>query len=121
MVVKLAVALTIAVLAGAAVLILWDPCVRPQITVVNASEGTITDLAISGVGFDEALGALAPGESAAKSVECGAESGLKVSFEAHGFPHSADDLAYIESCGGYRVRLTVQKDYSVAVVADHVY
>lgn len=121
MVVKLVVALTIALLAGVAVLIFWDPCVRPEITVANASGASLTELSVSGVGFDEAIGALEPGESVAKSVDCGAESGLMVSFAARGVPHSSEDLAYIEGCGGYRVRLTVKEDFSVAVVSDGPY
>jgi hypothetical protein len=120
-IVKLSVAFTVAVLAASAALIFWDPCVRPEITVANASGQRISDLVISGVGFQEALGSLEPGQSTARPVECAAESGLKVSFNALGVSHSTDDLAYLESCGGYRVQLKVESNYSVTVVTGRAY
>jgi len=120
-IVKLSIAFTVAILAASAALIFWDPCIRPEITVANASGQPITDIVISGVGFQEALGSLEPGKSTARSVKCAAESGLKVSFNALGVSHSTDDLAYLESCGGYRVQLSVEPSYSVAVVTGSAY
>jgi hypothetical protein len=68
---------------------------------------------ISGSGFTESLGDLAPGSSTTRSVRCAGESGLELSFSRAGESYSRDDLAYIESCGGYRVAVTVNAGNSI--------
>lgn len=115
MLLRLVVGLAVAFCLGLALLWWWNPCLAPEITVTNASESHISQVVISGSGFNESLGDLAPGSSTTRSVRCAGESGLELSFSKAGKSYSRDDLAYIESCGGYRVDLTVKADTSVAV------
>jgi hypothetical protein len=117
-IVKIAVAATVALLALVGALIFIDPCDAPDVTVVNELGAPITDVAIAGVGFDESLGALASGEAVTHSVRCGGESGLKLSFTTGGERRVHDDLAYLEACGGYRVRLVVGPDGTVRTSTD---
>lgn len=118
---KLALALIAILGCALALLWWWNPCVSPEITVTNATSAPISEVVISGSGFREPLGELGPGRSVSRSVQCDAESGLELSFSQSGNPHSHDDLAYIESCGGYRVALTVNADESVAVSSELAY
>jgi hypothetical protein len=112
-IVKVAVAATVALLALAGALIFIDPCDAPDVSVVNELGAPITDVAIAGVGFDESLGALGPGATVTRSVRCGGESGLTLSFTAAGERRAHDDLAYLEACGGYRVRLVIEPSGAV--------
>jgi hypothetical protein len=89
--------------------------------VANDSGASIEQVVISGVGFTEPLGAIADGASVDRSINCGAESGLSVSFQVASTSYYYDDLAYIESCGAYRVRLSIKPDRSVAVVSEMGY
>jgi hypothetical protein len=118
---RIALALFAIAFAAAAGLFWWNPCVRPEVTVTNDSGAPIERVVISGVGFTELLGAIGPGASTSKSVSCSGESGLKLSFQAAGAPYSQEDLAYIESCGGYRVHLSIKPDRSVAVAQEFAY
>ena len=118
---KLAVGLAAALVLGLALLWWWNPCVAPEITVTNASGSPISEVVISGSGFKESLGDLASGSSTTRSARCTGESGLELSFSQAGESYSRDDLAYIESCGGYRVALTVNADNSVAVSQRRAY
>lgn len=95
-------------------LIFATSCSRhPRVTVVNASADPLTDLVLSGSGFSEPLGSLAPGEQKTVEVRPSADTGLAVSFEVKGTTHEPPADGYFEASGLYRVTATVQPDFSV--------
>lgn len=91
---------------------------HPRVTVVNASSDPLTNLVLSGSGFSEPLGSLAPGEQKTIEVRPSADTGLAVSFEAKGTTHAPPADGYFEASGLYRVRATVQPDFSVKVESE---
>jgi hypothetical protein len=105
---------------GTAVLVLAGSltCFEPTIEVTNKSASLVTNVVISGTGFSENLGALDPGSYTTRTVSSGAESNLSLSFTVAGSPRTLHDLAYIESCGGYLVHLTIRPDHSVAATQE---
>jgi hypothetical protein len=91
---------------------------HPRVTVVNASADPLTNLVLSGSGFSELLGSLAPGEQKTVEVRPSADTGLAVTFEAKSTTHTPPADGYFEASGLYRVRATVQPDFSVKVESE---
>ena len=91
---------------------------HPRVTVVNASADPLTDLVLSGSGFSELLGSLAPGEQKTVEVRPSADTGLALNFEAKSTTHTPPADGYFEASGLYRVRATVQPDFSVKVESE---
>lgn len=91
-------------------------CARqPQLTVVNQSSTTLTDLVVSGSGFSTRLGALAPGEQRRLGVSPSGESSLRFEFDASGKHHSVAPDCYFENSPLYRVTATIGPDFTVKV------
>ncbi len=100
-------------------LIFATSCSRhPRVTVVNASADPLTDLVLSGSGFSEPLGSLAPGEKKTVEVRPSADTGLTVTFEAKGTTHAPPADGYFEASRLYRVTATVRPDFSVKVESE---
>lgn len=91
---------------------------HPRVTVMNASADPLTNLVLSGSGFSEPLGSLAPGEQKTVEVRPSGDTGLAVTFEAKGTTHAPPADGYFEASGLYRVRATVQPDFSVKVESE---
>lgn len=91
---------------------------HPRVTVVNASADPLAHLVISGSGFSESLGPLAPGEQKTVEVRPSADTGLALTFEAKGATHAPPADGYFEASGLYRVRATVRPDFSVKVESE---
>ncbi|PAW69141.1 MAG: hypothetical protein B9S38_10535 [Verrucomicrobiia bacterium Tous-C4TDCM] len=91
---------------------------HPRVTVVNASADPLAHLVISGSGFSEPLGPLAPGEQKTVEVRPSADTGLALTFEAKGTTHAPPADGYFEASGLYRVRATVRPDFSVTVESE---
>ena len=89
----------------------------PIITITNSSDAVLANLVVSGSGFSEHIESLAPGTSKTVVVRPRGESGLRLSFDARGRHVDVDDLAYIESSGGYRVVIDVRPDLKVEAKA----
>ncbi len=93
-------------------------CARhPEVTVRNLAGVALREVVISGNGFEEKLGDIAPGGSAGSAVRLRGASGLRVAFKAEGKRHLAAEAGYFEGSGLYRVTATVAADFSVAVEA----
>ena len=90
-------------------------CLRhPQVTVRNQSASPLSNLVVSGSGFSQNLGALAPGGQTHTRVSPSGDSSLHVAFDAGGKHHSVE-AGYFEDSPHYRVTATVAADFSVKV------
>jgi hypothetical protein len=86
---------------------------RPQVTVSNLSSATLTNVVISGSGFSQALGTLAPAGKASASVALSGDSSLRVEFDAGGKHFTATPDCYFESSPNYQVSAIVAPDFTV--------
>lgn len=91
---------------------------HPRVTVVNESTDPLANLVISGSGFSEPLGTLAPGEKKTVEVTPSADTGLALEFEAKGAKHAPSADGYFEASGRYRVKAMVQPNFSVKVESE---
>lgn len=90
---------------------------EPRIVVVNAGGLPLEAVVVSGSGFEQALGDLAPGARVATRVHPAGDSGLSIAFVRDGarVVHGPD--GYFEASGGYEVVATVRADGSVEVAS----
>ena len=101
------------------ILLFTVSCSRhPRVTVVNASAEPLANLLVSGSGFSEPLGTLAPGEKKTVEVTPSADTGLSLTFDAKGTTHAPPADGYFEASGLYRVTATVRPDFSVKVESE---
>jgi hypothetical protein len=100
-------------------LLLTVSCSRhPQVTVVNASADLLANLVVSGSGFSEPIGSLAPGAQTTVEVRPSSDTGLSLTFDAKGTTHAPPADGYLEASGLYRVKATVRPDFSVKVESE---
>ncbi|MFH2139010.1 MAG: hypothetical protein ABII88_10980 [Candidatus Omnitrophota bacterium] len=85
----------------------------PKITVINNSKLELKDVTLLGAGFTKKIGNLDPQGSLSTEVQPRGESGLKISFTAKSENYQKDDLAYIESTGGYIVQITIDESLNI--------
>lgn len=91
-------------------------CARqPRLTVLNQSSAPLSNLVVSGSGFSETLGALAPGEKVRIGVSPSGDSALRFEFDAGGKHHSSAPDCYFEGSPLYRVTATIGPDFTVKV------
>jgi len=100
-----------AALAGA--MLLLAGC-GVAVTVQNQSPKALADVTISGKGFLQDTGDLAPGSTRTVYVHPRGESGVKITFVADGRACSAEN-GYIEDDFMYRVIVTVAPDLSIDI------
>ena len=86
----------------------------PVITLKNDSEKRISNILLSGSGFSQTIPSLAPRSTTSVVVYPQGASGLKIEFAVDGKSHMKDDLAYLESFGGYCVTVQVAADLTIA-------
>ncbi|MEX1049089.1 MAG: hypothetical protein WED15_06155 [Akkermansiaceae bacterium] len=87
----------------------------PQVSVSNHSAVPLTNVIISGSGFSESIGTLAPAERAAVRVMPSGDSSLRLEFDAEGKHFTAAPDCYFENGPSYRVNATIAPDFSVKV------
>lgn len=87
----------------------------PRLKIVNRSGVELRRLHLEGSGFSEEVGTLPAGGSRWTEVHPSGESGVYVSFIANGQPYKSDSESYFENHGGYRLVITVDKDFQVTV------
>lgn len=103
---------------GFAVVLVFSGCSRgPGVTITNHSILTLSNVVVSGSGFSERIGNIAPGTQHRLTVHPQGESGLRVEFDADGRHIDSGQQGYFEA-GGYRVTATVSTNLSVAVSSD---
>lgn len=95
---------------------LFAACPRDmQLTVINKSPATLTNVVASGSGFSHSLNPLAPGAQQQITITPRGESGLKLAFDADGKHFAPQEQGYFEK--SYKVSATVAPDFSVTVDA----
>jgi hypothetical protein len=82
----------------------------PVITIVNASESVLSDIAVAGNGFRQSVSDLLPAGSRSFVIHPLGESGLKLACRLADRRIETDNLSYIEASGGYAVTITVRHD-----------
>ncbi len=87
--------------------------IPPQVTVINNSKVELEDITLLGSGFTKKIGSLKPKSSLITAVHPKGESGLEISFTVKSKKYQKDDLAYIESTGGYIVRITIDESLKI--------
>ena len=85
----------------------------PKITIINNSNSVLQNLIVSGSGFSKEIKSLEPRTSTVIKVTPPGESGLKIKFKANFREFEKDDLAYIESSGGYLVTITISDNFKI--------
>jgi hypothetical protein len=85
----------------------------PEIKVVNRSRENLENVKLEGSGFSQNLGTLHAGESRWVTVHPSGESGVYVSFAAGEREYISDYSSYFENSGGYRVIVTISKDFEI--------
>ena len=103
----------LAIIAFLAFRKLYSP---PQITIKNMSSTELSSVILLGDRWDQQVPNIAAGSSVDIVVHPKGESGLSISFVALGKEIKKDDLAYIESSGGYRVIVRIDEKLNVSSI-----
>jgi len=85
------------------------------VSVVNQSSFPLVDVEISGSGFSQSLGSIAPGARATTRVHPRGESSLALSFRAGSQEASLPPQGYFEGGGRYSVTVVVTPELSGVV------
>ena len=85
----------------------------PKITIINNSNSVLQNIIVSGSGFLKEIKSLEPQTSTVIKVHPPGESGLIIKFKADSREFGKDDLAYIESSGGYRITITISDNLEI--------
>jgi hypothetical protein len=91
-----------------------------QLIVINQSDVPLPDVVVSGSGFSQQVGTIAPHTRQQLSIRPRGESGLQIRFNASGNPISFGPDGYFEVSGGYLVTATVSPKFSVSVKSELV-
>ena len=91
----------------------WMLMGPPVIRVENHS-GEIRRIEVAGIGFNERISRLGPGESVCvRPSGIPGESDLEFRADSDAGRIEATDLAYLEASGGYHVRILISPDLKV--------
>ena len=85
----------------------------PEITLINASSTDLQKVTVYGSGFRDTIDLLPEGVELSFEVMPTGESSLAVEFTADGRQFADNDLAYLESKGGYWATITITDDFTV--------
>jgi len=88
---------------------------KPQLTVSNHSSRSLTNVIVSGSGFSQALGTIAPPGKASVRVTPSGDSSLRLEFDAGGKHFTTAPDCYFKNSSNYRVNATVAPDFTVKV------
>jgi hypothetical protein len=84
------------------------------ITVTNNSEKTLRQVVLTGSGFSQRFETLSPHQTISLPVHPQGESSLEIKFISDSIPISKDNLAYLESSGGYRADILIDSNMNVS-------
>ena len=99
---------------GYAGYIFWCYSQSPFITVANRSDKTLEDVILAGSGFSQRFDKLSPHETISCTVHPRGESSLQISFISDSVAVVKNDLAYLESAGGYRADILIDSDMNIS-------
>jgi hypothetical protein len=88
------------------------------VSVENRSGATLEQVVLSGSGFEQSLGNIAPGVTATTQVRPKGESGLKLSFRSGDRQVALPPTGYFEGGGQYAVTVVVTPDLEASVDAN---
>jgi hypothetical protein len=89
-----------------------------RLVVINESNSPLHDVLVSGSGFSERIGTIAPHGEARLVVRPRGESGLQIQFNVDGKPVSLGPEGYFEGTGGYLITATVSRDLGLSVKSE---
>jgi len=92
----------------------WSYHQPPQVTIINNSSFELKQVLLSGNNWKKSLQPLAPNDTRKVKINLTGESGLKISFRSGENYYEKDDLAYIESKGGYCVVITIDSQLNIS-------
>jgi hypothetical protein len=92
-----------------------------QLIVINQSNLPLTEVLVSGSGFSEPVGAIAPHAERRLLIRPRGESELQIRFNANGKSVSFGPEGYFEGTGGYVVTATVSPELTVSVKSELAY
>ena len=95
-------------------------CTHPTARIRNESTTRLTNVRISGRGFDVTVPELASGEQRVVTINPRGESGVAVAFDANGRHVKTPGEGYVEDDSMYVVDIVVKPNLSVAVNTDLV-
>lgn len=87
---------------------------KPEFGVTNRSSQQLTNIVISGAGFNERIDSLASGEKTSFIVRPTGDSGIRVSFNADGERIDAAEQGFV-SKGSHHVAILIKADLTVSV------
>jgi hypothetical protein len=85
----------------------------PEITIYNDSSEPIKNITLLGSGFSKNIPLLESSKSISITVQSVGESALEMQFDTPKGRIIKDDLAYVESRGGYKVTIKIDEDFNV--------
>ena len=89
-----------------------------RLVVVNESDSPLHDVVVSGSGFSDRIGTIAPHARVRLVVRPQGESGLHMQFNVDGKAVSFGPDGYFEGSGGYLITATVSRDFAVNVKSE---
>ena len=94
-------------------------CSNPstRLTVANHSAVPLEQVVVSGSGFRQSLGTIAPGSTSTAAIRPNGESGLAISFNAAGRRSDLPPQGYFEAGGNYAVTAVIGPDLEATVDA----
>lgn len=87
------------------------------VTISNRATVPLEDLVISGSGFDQRVGTVAPGQTVTVRVMPVGESGLSLAFHSGARPLRTPPQGYFEGGGNYKVSVVIASDLRATVNA----
>ena len=90
----------------------------PVLTISNRSPQTVINVVVSGTGFTQSVGNIAPGAEQRVSLSPRGESGVRIAFDASGKRVDSGEQGYFESSGGYRVKAIIETNLNVTITSD---
>jgi hypothetical protein len=92
-----------------------------QLVVINQSNLALTEVLVSGSGFSEQVGTIAPHGERRLLIRPSGESELQIRFNANGKSVSFGPDGYFEGTGGYVVTAIVSPELAVSVKSELAY
>ncbi len=86
----------------------------PVVTITNNSAQSLKKVMLLGTGFSEGFDSIEPHQTVSRAVHVRGESGLEIRFTTKLGEVRKDDLAYLETSGGYIAHITIDEKLAVS-------
>lgn len=88
---------------------------RPRVAVWNQSQVEISNVKLSGSGFDCNLGSVGPNATWKPLIRPRGESSIRVEFDVQNKHYDSGYQSYFEASGGYIVNVTIRPDLTISI------